>query len=115
MPVRLIFRCETCGRTPDDATRECLERELLDPRFGEYVDAEPGHWLIWHGRGLYGATLFSCGDHRGELKAFLREHYGTIGHHPWAMDSQPGGREIDFEQARRLARAAAIPKWGLAV
>lgn len=113
MPVRLIFRCETCGCGPDQATQACLERELLDPRFGEYVDAEPGHWLIWHGRGLYGAALFSCAEHRGELKAFLREHYGTIGRHPWAMQSQPGGRQIDHARARRLARAAGMPKWGL--
>ncbi len=111
--MRLIFRCDTCGCTPDEATQESLERESLDPRFGEYVDAEPGHWLIWHGRGLYGAAMFACGAHRGELKAFLREHYGTIGRHPWAMKSQPGGRQIDHERARRLARAAGVPKWGL--
>lgn len=109
-PVKLIFRCETCGSMPDEETRAALERELLDPRFGEYVDAEPGHWLIWHGRGLYGATLFACGEHRGELKAHLREHYGTIGRHPWAMKSQPGRREIDFERARRILRAGG-PKW----
>jgi hypothetical protein len=108
--VKLIFRCDTCGCLPGDVTRESLERELLDPRFGEYVDAEPGHWLIWHGRGLYGAARFSCGEHRGELKAYLREHYGTIGRHPWAMESQPGRRKIDFERARRIARAAG-PKW----
>jgi hypothetical protein len=41
MPVQLIFRCETCGSMPDDATRECLERELLDPRFGEYATPSP--------------------------------------------------------------------------
>jgi hypothetical protein len=110
MPVRLVFRCETCGAIADDATRSSLEHELLDPRFGEYVDAEPGHWLIWHGRGLYGATRFACGAHRGELKAVLREDYGTLGRHPWAMHSQPGRREIDFERARRIARASG-PKW----
>ena len=108
--MRLIFRCETCGRTPEEPTRRALARELLDPRFGEYVDAEPEHWLIWHGRGLYGATLFACPEHRGELKAYLREHYGTIGRHPWAMVSQPGQREIDFARARRVARASG-PKW----
>jgi len=110
VPVRLIFRCETCGRTPDEETRAALEYELLDPRFGEYVDAEPGHWLVWHGRGLYGVSRFACAEHRGELKAYLREHYGTIGRHPWAMGSQPGRREIDFARARRVARASG-PKW----
>ena len=110
MPVKLIFRCETCAATPDEETRAGLEGELLDPRWGEYVDAEPGHWLIWHGRGLYGVARFACPEHRGELKALLREHYGTIGHHPWAMGSRPGRREIDFERARRIARASG-PKW----
>jgi hypothetical protein len=110
VPVKLIFRCEVCGGTAAQETREALEHELLDPRFGEYVDAEPGHWLIWHGHGLYGATRYACGEHRGELKADLREHYGTIGRHPWAMTSQPGRREIDFERARRFHRATG-PKF----
>ena len=110
MPVKLIFRCEICGGTAAEKTREALEHELLDPRFGEYVDAEPEHWLIWHGKGLYGATLYSCAEHRGDLKAYLREHYGTIGRHPWAMTSQPGRREIDFARARRFARATG-PKF----
>jgi hypothetical protein len=111
----LIFRCETCGCTAEEAIRECLERELLDPRFGEYVDAQPGHWPIWRGRGLCDRAFFSCGEHRGEPKAFLREHYGTIVPHPWAMHSQPGRREIDLARARRLARAAGTPKWGLSI
>jgi hypothetical protein len=111
MPVRLIFRCEHCGEMPDELTRASLERELMDPRFGEYVDAEPGHWLIWHGRGLYGHARFSCPEHRGDLKAFLREHYGTIGPHPWAMGSQPAGREIDHERARKVARSTGLPMW----
>lgn len=105
MPVKLIFRCQVCGRSPAEETRAALERELLDPRFGEYVDAEPEHWLIWHARGLYGAPRFACAEHRGDLKAYLREHYGTIGRHPWAMTSQPGRREIDFARARRVVRA----------
>jgi hypothetical protein len=29
------------------------------------VDAEPERWLVWHGRGIYGANRYSCGDHRG--------------------------------------------------
>ena len=81
MPCRLVFRCEICGVEPDTETQTCLEEQLLHPRFGEYVDGEPSRWLIWHGRGLYGRTLYSCDEHRGELKAFLREHYGTIGPH----------------------------------
>jgi hypothetical protein len=110
MPVRLVFRCELCGAVAGEETSRNLEHELLDPRYGEYVDAEPGHWLIWHGRGLYGSMRFSCGEHRGDLKAYLREHYGTLGQHPWEIGSRPGGREIDYARARRVARASG-PKW----
>ena len=52
---------------------------MLDLRFGEYVDADPGNWLTWHGRGIYGRTRYACGEHRGDLKADLRETYGTVG------------------------------------
>ena len=45
---------------------------MLDLRHGEYVDAEPERWLIWHGRGIYGPTRYACGNHRGELKALIR-------------------------------------------
>lgn len=58
-------------------------------RHGEYVDAQPGHWLTWHGRGLYGRHRYACGEHRMELKAVLREHW--------------------TEKARRLARAGGSP------
>jgi hypothetical protein len=111
MPVRLIFSCETCGAKPDELTRASLERETMDPRFGEYVDAEPGYWLIWHGRGLYGHARYACCEHRGELKAFLRETYGTIGPHPWSMRSQPAGREIDHARARKVARSTGLGMW----
>ena len=104
MPVRLIFSCETCGSKPDELTRANLERETLDPRFGEYVDAEPGHWLIWHGRGLYGHARFACPEHRGELKAFLREQYGTLGWHPWAKGPHPWAGRRGTDRARRLQR-----------
>ena len=67
MPVAVVFRCEICGSAPGPETRAGLERQLLDLRHGEYVDVEPGRWLIWHGRGIYGPTRYACGDHRGEL------------------------------------------------
>ena len=105
MPVRLVFRCHTCGTEPDPETRSALERELLDPRWGEYIDAEPGHWLLWHGRGLYGSMRFACGEHRGELKAFLREHYGTLGWHPWAQGPHPWAGRRGTDRARTLARS----------
>jgi hypothetical protein len=110
--VRPVFTCELCGIRPDEETFAALQRQMLDLRFGEYVDADPGRWLTWHGRGIYGRTRYACGSHRGELKADLREQYGTIGSHPWAKGPHPwakgphpwaGRRGTD--RARRLARS----------
>ena len=54
MAVVVVFRCDICGARPDPETQFSLERQLLDLRHGEYVDADPGRWLTWHGRGIYG-------------------------------------------------------------
>jgi hypothetical protein len=105
MPVACIFRCEFCDSRPDAETQIALERQLLDLRHGEYVDADPGHWLTWHGRGMYGRTRYSCHEHRGDLKAMLREHYGTLGWHPWAMGPHPWAGRRGTDKARRLARS----------
>ena len=104
MPVRVIFRCETCGCSPDPETHADLLRQLLDLRHGEYVDAEPGRWLTWHGRGIYGPTRYACGRHRGELKAFVREEYGTVGPRPWDKGPHPWAGRRGTDRARRLAR-----------
>ena len=90
--MTVIFRCEICSARPDPETQVALERQLLDLRHGEYVDADPGRWLTWHGRGVYGPTRYACGEHRGELKALIREHYGTLGWHPWAIGPASVGR-----------------------
>jgi len=104
MPVRVVFRCEFCSALPDPETYADLERQLLDLRSGEYVDAEPGRWLTWHGRGIYGRTLYACAEHRGELKAQLREHYGTVGDRVWSMGPHPWAGRRGTDRARRLAR-----------
>ena len=52
MPVSVVFTCEVCGAQPDPETQKALERQMLDLRHGEYVDADPGRWLTWHGRGI---------------------------------------------------------------
>ena len=106
MPVRPIFTCELCGGRPDAETQASLQRQMLDLRFGEYVDAEPGDWLTWHGRGIYGPTRYACGEHRGDLKAYLREHYGTVGWHPWAKGPHPWRGRRGTDRARSLARRA---------
>jgi hypothetical protein len=104
VPVVVVFRCEFCGRAPGVETRVNLERQLLDLRHGEYVDVEPERWLVWHGRGIYGPDRYACGDHRGELKASLREQYGTLGWHPWAMGPHPWAGRRGTDRARALRR-----------
>ena len=107
MTVRVIFRCEICQAEPDPETRAALERQLLDLRHGEYVDAgegPPAPWLTWHGRGIYGPVRYACGAHRGDLKAAVREQYGTLGWHPWARGPHPWAGRRGTERARRLRR-----------
>ena len=102
--MAVIFRCEICRCTPGPATRKNLELQLLDLRHGEYVDAEPERWLVWHGRGIYGPTRYACGSHRGELKALVRETYGTLGWHPWAIGPHPWRGRRGTQRARILKR-----------
>lgn len=104
MPVAVVFRCEFCGRRPGRETQVNLEHQLLDLRHGEYLDVEPERWLVWHGRGIYGATRYSCEQHRGDLKARLREQYGTLGWHPWAMGPHPWRGRRGTDRARALRR-----------
>ena len=115
MPVKVVFKCEFCGAEPDGETRGALEAQLQELLFGTYLDAAPSRWLVWHGGGLYGRTRYACQDHRGELKAAVREHYGTIGPHPWAMGPHP---VKVLRRGRLVARErvgpgwAAAPRWG---
>jgi hypothetical protein len=107
MPVAVVFRCEICGARADPKTQISLQRQLLDLRHGEYVDARPSPpapWLTWHGRGMYGPVRYACGDHRGELKAVIRAHYGTLGWHPWASGPHPWAGRRGSDRARALAR-----------
>jgi hypothetical protein len=113
VPVVVVFSCEICGARPDPGTQRALERQLLDLRHGEYVDAEagppapstaPAPWLTWHGRGMYGPVRYACGEHRGELKALVRAHYGTLGWHPWARGPHPWAGRRGTDRARSLSR-----------
>ena len=56
MPTRLVFRCDHCDGQPDPDTQRTLEGQLLDRRFGRYLDAQPGNWLIFNGGGPLGAS-----------------------------------------------------------
>jgi len=108
MPARLVFRCEICGARAEGATRRALEAQLQELLFGTYLDADPGHWLVWHGGGIYGRTQYACNLHRGELKAQLREHYGTVGPHPWAMGPHPAKV---LRRGRLRVRERVGPGW----
>ena len=89
MPIRVIFRCHGCDAIPDPLTQLSLERGLRELAFGEYLDVAPGHWLLWLGGGPLGPRRYACPEHRGDLVADLREHYGTIAPHPWKRPPYP--------------------------
>jgi hypothetical protein len=115
MPSHVLFRCQFCDARPDRATQSSLERQLRELSFGAYVDALPGRWLVWHGCGPLGPRRYACAEHRGELSAFLREHYGTIAPHPWRRPPYPETvRTADTERAIRNGGLSSQPKWGLA-
>lgn len=80
MTVRVLFRCEQCGARPDVDTERTLLGQLLDRSFAEYLDAQPGGWLIWTGGGAFGAKRYACARHRDDLIAHLRRHYGATHH-----------------------------------
>jgi hypothetical protein len=113
MPVRVLFRCEFCGGSPDPLTQLALERGLRELAFGQYLEIPPGHWLLWLGGGPLGARRYACAAHRGDLVADLREHYGTIAPHPWKRPPYPTTvRSADTERAIRNGGLSPIPKWG---
>jgi hypothetical protein len=92
----LVFRCQFCERRADPLTQVSLEKTVRRPELGTYIDAMPERWLVWHGRGPYGPARYACPEHRGDLVAYLREHYGTLGAHPWKRPpygTQDGGLE----------------------
>ncbi len=114
VPTRLVFRCQLCDREPDEATYRGLTAQLQELRFGEYVDASPGGWLVWHGRGPYGPNRYACREHRAALRDFVRKHYGTLGWHPHARVLGDLPAEVRQELAAPAAkgrRATARQRW----
>jgi hypothetical protein len=113
MPVRVIFRCQFCDAKPDPATQRSLEAQIRELLHGEYLDALPGRWLVWFGAGPLGPTRYACAEHRGELTAFVRVHYGSVGWQPWKMPPYATTRRTrDTEKAARLRERSSIPRWG---
>ena len=104
MSVRLVFRCQYCDSQPCPLTQLSLEKSVTEAVWGAYMDAMPQRWLVWHGKGLYGPTRYACEEHRGDLVAYLRDHYGTLGFHPWKRPPYPSSlKSGDSERARAIA------------
>ena len=108
MPVRVIFRCQFCADEPGPETQRSLEGQMREFVHGEYLDALPGRWLVWHGHGVFGPTRYACSNHRGELTAYLREHYGALGTQPWKRPPYATSRRTDYtDRAIRIGRDKA--------
>ena len=50
---------------------------------------------------------------RGDLTAYLRAHYGTVGWHPWKRPPYPTSvRNDDMDKAEAVGALSPMPKWG---
>src|SRR3954447_26776130 len=107
MPVRVVFRCEFCNAEPEPETHRSLVKMMREWVCGEYMDALPGRWLVWHGHGPFGPNRYACESHRGDLTAYLREHYGSVGKQPWKRPPYATTRRsADTERAISMARTS---------
>lgn len=104
MPVSLRFRCQFCDAQPDPLTQLSLVAAMRQTTLGEYQDALPGRWLVFHARGLFGPPRYACAEHRRDLVAYLREHYGAVGFQVWRRPPYPSSlAHSDVERAWRAA------------
>jgi hypothetical protein len=55
---------------------------------GEFIDAMPGKWLVWHAGGLLGPRRYACPKHRKELLRRIRYHYAYCGEQ-WVWKRPP--------------------------
>lgn len=88
MAIRYIFRCEICGAAPDEQTRSAIAGQCGEDMLGEFIEAMPGRWLVWHAGGLLGPARYACHDHRHVLMATLRYHYAYTGEQ-WVWNRPP--------------------------
>lgn len=79
MGVKVVFRCEHCDVRPDRLTQRTLERQVRDRTLGQFLDAQPGGWLIWSAGGPFGARRYVCAEHREQLIGYVKRHHGRSG------------------------------------
>lgn len=89
MGIRLLFGCEHCHARPDRDTQRTLEGQVHDRRYGAYLDAQPGGWLIWTAGGALGRKRYACPLHRDALIEHLRAHYAAIDRAVWRAEPYP--------------------------
>jgi hypothetical protein len=102
-----VFRSHFRGLAPDPELEHSLTGQPQALGFREYVDASPGDWQVWPGRGPYGPTRYACTEHRVGRRDFVRRRYGVIGWHPHARvlgDLPPRGGVALYGGRRRDAR-----------
>ena len=101
--------------SPTPTTQRSLERGLRELVFGEYLDAPPGRWLVWHGRGPLGPTRYACARAprrpRGLRARALR--HGRLASVEDAAVRDDGRRSSDTERAIAKGGLSSMPKWGL--
>ncbi len=113
MSIRPVFRCQFCSERPDPETQAALESQQQDMFFGQYVDVGPRRWLVWRGHGPLGPKRYACGAHRGELTAYLRFHYASVGAQVWKMGPYP--RPLPAAGNARAAHMSRMGGSGFAV
>ena len=60
--------------------------------------------LIFHACGALGPMRYACEEDRGDLVAYLREHYGAVGPQVWRRPPYPSSlAHSDMDNAWRTA------------
>jgi hypothetical protein len=108
MAIRYVFRCEVCGAAPDEATRGAIARQYREDMVGEFIEAMPGRWLVWHAGGLLGPARYACRQHRTRLMAKLRYHYAYTGEQ-WVWKRPPFAQRWPVDDAADPDGPLTIP------
>jgi hypothetical protein len=111
MPVKYWFCCDICGCVADDATRASIGATSREDLFGEFIDAMPGRWLVWHAGGLLGPMRYACSEHRKDLLRNIRFHYAYTGEQ-WVWERPPYAQRWPPDQIfENDDGTLAIPDW----